>query len=924
MKNIKLLALLLTAVLLSTTLAFAGSPRMILVEEATNASCGPCASANPAFQEYINTHLHEVIPVVYHAWWPGASDPMYLKNTGMNRNRVNYYGMASYGVPAIAVNGEFLQGPGNVETGVAKWRGKTSPVSMMVDVTRDGKKMNITVAVQSDEAVAGKLRIVVCEQFHYYEAAGNNGEKDFFYLARKMFPDDGIDLMLDAGGQDQFDESYTIDDEFNADKMYVVAYIQNDETKEVIQAATDLKVVQLPLSVQTPYFKIDPSAEIRKTIEITNPTDQFINVTVAKDESGNIIPDGWDVSLSQTAITIDPNSKGTVEAIFKAPTKAGFCRANFTVTPTIPNTITMNSSVSLNALSSNTKYAVFPGSQGAYKLFDVVTGITKYSNESALIPLSNDALINFPPKSFEISIFQFDYWNRGVLALAHSLNSVLMPGITSAISEGKKILIFSEFDITYGFSNPTYASSYFNSFVGNVLGLQASNSVLQHIQVDGSGNITGLNANKLTGILGDEISSGMDYTFNTGYALPNDLYYIGIFSDILTKKTSAESEVFLHYNANTSYGAAVRVIRDDSRIIYCSFDPKAIQHDGMRSELVGRLLLWLDKKVIKVQPVMVVSVSNLDFEKVPVGTTKEMSFDIESKGSDPLEIKTLKIDWDDDLVFSITNIPPLPLTIQPDQKYTVNVKFTPKAQQLYDVPILEIESNDPDNPYKSLSLKGEGEPVTVGPKISLSAQSLEFGEIEIGYSMDKEVVITNLGGESLVVDEILFENNSDASYAFVDLPVLPFMIKAGKTQTISVRFAPKAETDYNNTTIKIESNDDNDPTMVMNLSGKGKLQGNSVDDEQNVNTPVLALSVGPNPVVNSSVITYNLNTPMSQMVTLTVVDQAGRVIAKLLEQQVLPGENRLEFNSTGYASGTYFLVARTGSFSTQIPLVIAK
>ncbi len=45
--------------------------RVVLLEEATNASCSPCAQNNPNLQAFFKSHFGGVISVRYHASWPG-------------------------------------------------------------------------------------------------------------------------------------------------------------------------------------------------------------------------------------------------------------------------------------------------------------------------------------------------------------------------------------------------------------------------------------------------------------------------------------------------------------------------------------------------------------------------------------------------------------------------------------------------------------------------------------------------------------------------------------------------------------------------------------------------------------------------------------------------------------------------------------
>lgn len=67
--------------------------RKVLFEEATNASCGPCAANNPALKSYIDSKGDSIIAIKYHASFPGI-DAMYQHNPTQNQERYGtYYGM---------------------------------------------------------------------------------------------------------------------------------------------------------------------------------------------------------------------------------------------------------------------------------------------------------------------------------------------------------------------------------------------------------------------------------------------------------------------------------------------------------------------------------------------------------------------------------------------------------------------------------------------------------------------------------------------------------------------------------------------------------------------------------------------------------------------------------------------------------------
>ena len=86
-------------VLLAVTLLFTSIDsysqfvRKVLFEEATNASCAPCAANNPYLKAYLDEKGDSIIAIKYHASFPGI-DPMYSHNPTQNAERYSaYYGM---------------------------------------------------------------------------------------------------------------------------------------------------------------------------------------------------------------------------------------------------------------------------------------------------------------------------------------------------------------------------------------------------------------------------------------------------------------------------------------------------------------------------------------------------------------------------------------------------------------------------------------------------------------------------------------------------------------------------------------------------------------------------------------------------------------------------------------------------------------
>ena len=95
---------LVASSLLLASASFAQSPRTVLAEEFTQASCGPCAAQNPAYNALLRKNQDHVISLKYQTSWPGT-DPMNTQNPTDVATRVSYYQVQ--GVPNVDVDGNY-------------------------------------------------------------------------------------------------------------------------------------------------------------------------------------------------------------------------------------------------------------------------------------------------------------------------------------------------------------------------------------------------------------------------------------------------------------------------------------------------------------------------------------------------------------------------------------------------------------------------------------------------------------------------------------------------------------------------------------------------------------------------------------------------------------------------------------------------
>ncbi len=215
----------------------------------------------------------------------------------------------------------------------------------------------------------------------------------------------------------------------------------------------------------------------------------------------------------------------------------------------------------------------------------------------------------------------------------------------------------------------------------------------------------------------------------------------------------------------------------------------------------------------------------------------------------------------------------------------------------------------------------EGEQVAVGPKMALSVEEINLGEIYLNETEESSFEISNPGDETLNVSAVSFTQDYGA-YEFIDLPTFPLTIEAGGSYTIDFSFTPDTEQEYN-TTIEVENTNAAETMKSIDVMANGIV--NSVDDNGVYgNKSIFTMQVGPNPFADHSTVTYSLNGVSSQFVSMNLVDAAGNIVLNIVNSTVTPGQHTAQITSDNLASGTYFVVVNVNGYSEQMPVVIVK
>ena len=237
--------------------------RLPLLEEFTSSTCPPCASFNATFSPYLEQIQANQGPdasaavVKYQMNYPSpGTDPSY--NSDAN-TRSTYYSVPGIPDPFldgvnVPANTSFIQGA------VESRRSDIAVMSVGVNATNNGDSLiaDVTITPYANFPAGFKLYIAVTED--QYDYTGTNGETQFHNVMRKMLPNaSGITLTAMTPNTPltftrKYKFSYNLDNTSqgtfnlwgsNFTDVSVVAWVQDNATKEIFQAAFDESVTSI-------------------------------------------------------------------------------------------------------------------------------------------------------------------------------------------------------------------------------------------------------------------------------------------------------------------------------------------------------------------------------------------------------------------------------------------------------------------------------------------------------------------------------------------------------------------------------------------------------------------------------------------------------------------------------------------------------
>ncbi|MDQ3141769.1 MAG: T9SS type A sorting domain-containing protein [Bacteroidota bacterium] len=267
--------------------------RKILFEQFTNASCAPCAARNPAFHALLNANAGKVVLLKYQIWYPGF-DPMYNQNPLEPASRHNGYGITS--VPRAIMDGNQFNAnidqatQALIDTRYAKLTPIEMKLSHTLNFTMDSIFIKVEIKNVGLNTIGGNsMNVVTCvieKVINFPAAPGNNGEKDFHAVMRKMVAGvSGEKLGINLAPGESVTKNYALLAPFfiyKPSQIGAISFVQNASTMEVLQVEESLPqpVVGSLLDVSTTFsadvHKGYCDKEVTLTVNVKNESDEEV------------------------------------------------------------------------------------------------------------------------------------------------------------------------------------------------------------------------------------------------------------------------------------------------------------------------------------------------------------------------------------------------------------------------------------------------------------------------------------------------------------------------------------------------------------------------------------------------------------------------------------------------------------------------
>lgn len=223
--------------------------KTVLLEDFANVSCIPCVTSDKII-ESLTTQTYspeKLVPIKFATNFPSPSDPFYLSQKAACDSRMSFYNILF--APTVIIDGTTRPSSTDsiaIKSAIESNLQTNAPASITITSDKINGAYNIVVNVKfySNSTINFNdfvLQVALAEkEIEFSTPPGSNGETKFYYVMRKMLPSfNGFDIgSMDHTGTVTLNLEGDVSADWNLDNINTVAFIQNKNTKEIIQAGS--------------------------------------------------------------------------------------------------------------------------------------------------------------------------------------------------------------------------------------------------------------------------------------------------------------------------------------------------------------------------------------------------------------------------------------------------------------------------------------------------------------------------------------------------------------------------------------------------------------------------------------------------------------------------------------------------------------
>lgn len=290
--------------------------------------------------------------------------------------------------------------------------------------------------------------------------------------------------------------------------------------------------------------------------------------------------------------------------------------------------------------------------------------------------------------------------------------------------------------------------------------------------------------------------------------------------------------------------------------------------------------------------------SNLSFNDIPVGSSKDSSVTFSNAGSAAVQILGYKLKGADAAAFHLTDT--TAHTVAANGTAKIHVSFLPTNSAVYSASV-DVITDDNSAPIRTITISGRG----VKGQLLLNAGdngtgTVDLGTIDTGKSVTHFVTIKNTGTAQATITSTKMTGSPAYKLVnpFTSMPVAP-----GDSVSLIIQFSPVNDIQQN-ATLTITPAEG--AAFTVNFRGVGKVQA-APNDAVRPSASIGGLQLGllPNPSRDhASVI---VDAKQSVVAHVAIYDMTGKEIAVLTDGMMNAGTHTMRVAVNALPSGEYFV-----------------